>query len=267
MMFPIESFLMFARHQADLARRVIDEKSNSVTIERKTDNSLVTNIDREIETMVRENIKQAFVGHGVLGEEYGDVEAKSTYQWIVDPIDGTQEFCHGSPLYGFILGLYCDNNPIVGLIDHPGLDIRCAAALGLGTTINGSPMSFTGRLSQPTSIVIPAREDFHKYSDDDFIFEKITKDYPNYRVYRSCYGHTSTLLGHTALTIEHDVHLWDISATRILIEEASGSFRVLRNKTNPNGDIVYSVVFGITSVVEKVFNVLGPLYDETLNHS
>src|SRR5439155_2295528 len=68
-----------------------------------------------------------FPDHGVIGEEYPPTRRESAFQWILDPIDGTEEFVHGVPTFGTMLALHHRGVPLVGVIDDPALDIRVHA--------------------------------------------------------------------------------------------------------------------------------------------
>ena len=59
-------------------------------VDRKADDSPVTIADREAEQHLRTRIFAAFPDDGILGEELGQVEGKSGFRWILDPIDGTK---------------------------------------------------------------------------------------------------------------------------------------------------------------------------------
>jgi hypothetical protein len=109
------------------------------SVETKLDRSLVTDVDRAVERQW-ERLERWFPDHGVIGEEYPPTRAASPFQWIMDPIDGTEEFVHGIPTFGTMLALHHRGVPLVGVIDHPALDIRVNAGVGLGTHRNGNPV-------------------------------------------------------------------------------------------------------------------------------
>jgi myo-inositol-1(or 4)-monophosphatase len=52
----------------------------------------VTWADKKSERVIRQIIKKNFPDHGILGEEHGETKQKSPYEWIIDPIDGTNNF-------------------------------------------------------------------------------------------------------------------------------------------------------------------------------
>ena len=87
----------------------------------------------------------------MLGEEYPPTRPESPFQWIMDPIDGTEEFVHGIPTFGTMLALHHRRVPLVGVIDHPALDIRvnAGAASGPTGTAGGSGSTTSRRARAP----------------------------------------------------------------------------------------------------------------------
>lgn len=98
----------------------------------KSDDSVVTEADVSTERWMRQGIKSLFPRDGVLGEELEDIPGESGYRWVIDPIDGTQAFVHGVPLYGTLVGVECDGQPLCGAIYLPGLDELISAQLQVG---------------------------------------------------------------------------------------------------------------------------------------
>ena len=82
----------------------------------------VTEADRGVEARIRERIAERFPDHGVVGEEYGVTTGGSAWSWIVDPIDGTRAFVMGLPVWGCLLGLLRDGEPVGGLMHQPVLN-------------------------------------------------------------------------------------------------------------------------------------------------
>lgn len=78
---------------------------------------VVTDLDREIEEQLVERIRAAFPDHAILGEEgtrYFPDDAE--FLWALDPIDGTQNFVNGLPIYSSSVGLLRRGRPVAGAI-------------------------------------------------------------------------------------------------------------------------------------------------------
>jgi myo-inositol-1(or 4)-monophosphatase len=80
---------------------------------------LVTEIDRASERLIHNILHRAYPECGFLGEEHGERRAQAPHRWIVDPLDGTNNFVHGFPMFGVSIGLECR-----GTIPPPGLGCR-----------------------------------------------------------------------------------------------------------------------------------------------
>ncbi|HWN81838.1 MAG TPA: inositol monophosphatase family protein, partial [Candidatus Udaeobacter sp.] len=113
--------------------------------------SAVTAADREAEEAARAVIGTHFPAHGFLGEEFGETGSREA-RWILDPIDGTQSFIHGVPLYSTLIGVEVDGSSQVGVAYFPALDEMVSAAHGLGARWNGRPcrVSTTPSLADAT---------------------------------------------------------------------------------------------------------------------
>ena len=100
----------------------------------------------------------------------------------MDPIDGTEEFVHGIPTFGTMLALHHREVPLVGVIDHPALDIRVNAGIGLGTYQNGRRIRLTDVPVSPrpegVRLALSARGNFTYHVDEGHLFEAPTRAYP-----------------------------------------------------------------------------------------
>ena len=80
---------------AKLAGRIIENNFGKIQ-EVKTKNSdheIFTNIDIECEKIIIDTIKEKFPDHNIWSEECGNLKkTKSNYEWIIDPLDGTNNY-------------------------------------------------------------------------------------------------------------------------------------------------------------------------------
>ena len=238
---------------ADTARTIIlGSRSKAIQVNRKNDQSLVTSVDVQVEQSARKILNSHFPEHGIVGEETGEINAESDYKWIIDPIDGTEEFTRQIPLYGSIFALHYKGQPVLGIIDHPELDLRYLAVIGKGAYCNGKQIhmeKLSLRARDQYVVAIPAFQDFVRYTDDSAEFAALTKSFQNHRIYRCCFSHTCAVSGKLDAAIEHNVRLWDIAASQILIEEAGGKFVSIRKQIDRCSYELYDVVMGKEEVV------------------
>lgn len=101
----------------------------------------VTEIDTAAEALIKTRLQQTFPEHRILAEETGGADLHTPGPlWVVDPLDGTNNFAHSFPHFCVSLGLLVDGEPTLGVIYDPLRDETFAAGRGAGATLNGRPL-------------------------------------------------------------------------------------------------------------------------------
>ena len=101
----------------------------------------VTEVDRACEEKIRQILAESHPDIAFWGEESGTSEIDAPLSWVVDPLDGTKNFVHGYPFVAVSIGLVQDSHPILGVIYDPLRDEMFTAAKGMGTRLNGRPVT------------------------------------------------------------------------------------------------------------------------------
>ncbi|RAI56944.1 3'(2'),5'-bisphosphate nucleotidase CysQ [Roseicella frigidaeris] len=124
---------------AALARRAAAAieavKRAGFAVERKTDESPVTEADRVAEALIVEALREATPDWPVVAEEEvaaGIVTAAARRTWLVDPLDGTRDFAKGSREYATCIGLIEEGRPLLGAIALPASGELFAGRRGAG---------------------------------------------------------------------------------------------------------------------------------------
>jgi histidinol phosphatase-like enzyme (inositol monophosphatase family) len=137
---------MLADKLIDLAHRLADASAEVIrplfrgdlqSEYKQASSPIVTIADRQAERVMRELIEQYEPTHGIIGEEFGTKPAQSPYTWVLDPIDGTIAFSTGKPLFGTLIALLQEDQPVLGVINQPVLQERWLGIGGAATTLNG----------------------------------------------------------------------------------------------------------------------------------
>ena len=216
-----------AREAGEIAHRYF---KGSFVIERKADQSLVTNADREIEDYLRTAIGQAFPEDGILGEEEKERIGTSGRRWIIDPIDGTYSFVHGVPLYAVLIGLEIVGDPVLGVVNLPELDELVYAGRGLGCFWNGEPARVTTTASLDEALLLST--DFgtceqHGFSKaGDALQQRVSAR----RTWGDAYGHVLVATGRADIMLDPVMNVWDCAAILPIVEEAGGRFTDWRGR-------------------------------------
>src|SRR5438552_9869697 len=192
--------------------------------ERKADNSFVTGADREAERFLRAGIEKAFPDDGILGEEEGEKPGKSNRRWILDPIDGTYSFVHGVPLYGVLIGLEVDDEPVLGVVNLPALNEVVYAARGIGCFWNGAPARVSATESLSDALLLAT--DFGTCEQYGFgrAAELLQRQVHARRTWGDAYGHVLVATGRADIMLDPMMNVWDCAALLPILEEAGGTF-------------------------------------------
>lgn len=243
-----QRFLRFAHSLADTARDILqDLRVEKMEVSLKADGSYVSVADTRIEAAWREAIRKEFPDHGLIGEEYPAWAADSPWQWVLDPIDGTDNFVHGIATFGSLISLRHEDFPVLGIVDHPLLDVRFSAAQGLGARRNGQTLRIEdGQDAAPPIVAVTAPENFANGQRMD-VFCALAARFPNIRIYRDCFAHSCVLQGSAAAMVDWHVRLWDVAAAEAIVKEAGGAY--VRLGGSPDR---YQVVFGRPSTVSAI---------------
>lgn len=100
----------------------------------------VSEVDGRIEALIRARVAERFADHDIIGEEMTDRLGRAhKYLWAVDPIDGTNNFVNGFPVFATSIGVLCDGRPVVGAVWS---SITHALRAGVYHARAGSPLRF-----------------------------------------------------------------------------------------------------------------------------
>ena len=115
---------------------------SSYDVRDKSPNNPVTTADLAANDQIRRIICRAFPDDGWLSEETEDSPdrlAKSRV-WVIDPIDGTEEFIEGLPEFAISIALVVDGTPVVGVLHNPATAELFYACAGDGAFCNRKPI-------------------------------------------------------------------------------------------------------------------------------
>jgi len=192
----------------------------------------VTKADKDIEQHIRKGILEAFPDHGIVGEEFDNTDDDSAeYVWIIDPLDGTNNFVNGLPVFACSIGVLFRGVPVVAVIFLPwgnqGSIIR--ARIGKGAYENDRPLKLSGsELPQRGRLTgLPS------YYWAMFGFRnKLRRKIGEVRSLGSVvYELALTARGSMQISLFYSPKIWDVAAGVLLVKEAGGDVRVRGKNT------------------------------------
>jgi myo-inositol-1(or 4)-monophosphatase len=203
-------------------------RSGEIQFESKSHaTDLVTMMDRAVEEVMVEKIKQYAPDHQILGEEgiAGEANDFSGYIWLIDPIDGTSNFVTQKSDFVISVALYHQQQGVFGIVYDVMKDEMIHAMKGEGLFLNQrriKPMNS----NMPLIDALLSLEFIMRTEEQIEAHQKLLTIGSKVRGIRS-YGATALSLAKIALGknngyLTWGTNPWDFAAGRILVEEAGG---------------------------------------------
>ena len=150
----IEKRLDIALLASKKASEVLLRHFNNTKISQKdTSFNIVTEADLESEKVIIELIKKNFPQDSILAEESSKEIKLEERTWIVDPLDGTNNFAHGIPQFAVSIAFYLNGEAKLGVVYNPITNELFSAVENQGSKLNGKNIKVSQSKSLKTSII------------------------------------------------------------------------------------------------------------------
>ncbi|EFH84115.1 inositol monophosphatase family protein [Ktedonobacter racemifer] len=189
---------------------------------------VVTEADIEIGRMISEEIKRTYPTHNILDEETGIVDKHSPYTWVIDPIDGTSNFAQASPLYGCMLGLLKDHEPVAGGFALPAFHEIYTAERGKGAHCNQQRVRVQDQKELLSALVAYGveghQEDPNRTRKECELLAEIILACRGVQTSSSVFDAAMVVKGVYGGFLYQNCKIWDNVAQQILLEEAGALY-------------------------------------------
>ncbi|MGO9814575.1 MAG: inositol monophosphatase family protein [Isosphaeraceae bacterium] len=132
--------LELVKELAREAAAVAISRAKRVTPVEKANLSFVTDLDQDLEQLIRRRLGGRYPDDRLTGEEYAAEGGSGPRRWSIDPIDGTGNLVHGLPLWAISIGLIENGQPVLGVIAIPPLSELYWAVKGQGAWLDGKQL-------------------------------------------------------------------------------------------------------------------------------
>ena len=223
----MQDYKQIANQLADISRAtVLKYFRTNLDVLDKQDDSPVTAGDRAVETAVRDMLTKLVPEHGIIGEEFPDVNPNADYTWVVDPIDGTKAFICGIPVFTTLIALLHKGKPVFGVIDQPFTHERWYGGTHTGSEYihqDKSPQSIkTSTLTEIENAWFACTE-IAMFNNSELVqFKKLRSACKHVRHGTDAYGYAMTAMGHMHGVVESDLKLYDYAAPASVLMGAGG---------------------------------------------
>jgi len=210
------------------------DRIEGISINSKGRNDFVSDVDHQSESIIIETIRKSYPSHAFLAEERGR-QGDSEYQWVIDPLDGTTNFLHGFPQFAVSIALLHRGTPEQAVVYDPLRQELFSASKGAGAYLNNRRM----RVSKQKSLQGALLGTGFPFGDNDqteLFIRTFRALFPLVAGIRRA-GAASLDLAYVACGRldgfwEIGLHIWDIAAGGLLIQESGGFISTIDGKTD-----------------------------------
>ena len=212
-------------------------------VSKKGPSDFVTNSDLKAEKIIIEELSKGRPDYSIISEENGVIENKDNKNtWVIDPIDGTVNFLHGIPHFATSIALKHENEIISGLIFDPIKDEMFYAEKNNGAYLNNKRIKVSKRNNmQECLFATSGKVD----SNIEFPYRKSGSAALD-MAYIAC--------GRYDGYFQRNLHLWDVAAGLIIVEEAGGVINKINLKDYKGLKIIASSPDINEKLMEKISN-------------
>jgi myo-inositol-1(or 4)-monophosphatase len=179
-----------------------------------------TEADREVEKLIRAEVAKRF-GDSFIGEEFGGEAGDAV--WVVDPIDGTASYIHGTPRWCVSMGFVLDGVIEIGAIYAPVPDELFVARRRNGATLNGYPIRISGLKHGAAPVVETGWSERRPLETYFEVLRQLTAArYEFRRIGSGALGLADVACGRSDGYLELHINAWDALAGLLLVTEAGG---------------------------------------------
>ncbi|GHE56041.1 MULTISPECIES: inositol monophosphatase family protein [Roseivirga] len=230
----LQDVIVLVKDTGDFIREE-SHKFDHSKIEYKGTNDLVSYVDKEAEMRLVKGLSEILPGSGFIAEEGTSSRRSDSYNWIIDPLDGTTNFAHGLPVYAISVALVKRGELALGVVYELNRDECFHASKGEGAFLNHMPIRVSPVKTLDKSLLATGFPyyDFEKMSSYLSILNEFMQTTHGLRRM----GSAAVDLAYTACGrfegfFEYNLNAWDVAAGALLVQEAGGTVTDFKGGNN-----------------------------------
>jgi myo-inositol-1(or 4)-monophosphatase len=190
----------------------------------KSQGNLVTDVDFLSEKIILDFLKQEYPDFGILSEESNSSVPVAGHTWVVDPLDGTNNYTFGIPFFCVNIALVCDDVILLGVTYDPIRNELFKARLGEGAYLNESRIRVSTVNSLPRALI--GLDLGYNHNMGRKMLETVNQLWGQVHCIRllgsSSLGLAYVACGRISLYFHRYLFPWDIAPGLLLVREAGG---------------------------------------------
>ena len=219
--------------------------------------TVVTDADFAADRAIRQVLAERVPTHTVFSEEFpDDEEVDGPDVWVIDPLDGTDNYSRGQPQFCVSVAHTRDTRPDAAAIDDPVRDEMFTAVAGGPARLNGRDISVTGRTDVSESTVAWAQRGIDAEDDRRFnaALAEAARTFHRVRLTGSAALETAWVAaGRYDGALFSNVKWWDHAGAGLLVQRAGGTTSDVRGA--PRGPDSRRCIFSNGEIHEAILHI------------
>ncbi len=186
--------------------------------------NIVTDVDVLVEESIIALLQTEYPGYNILSEESKTVDNNSEYTWVIDPLDGTNNYVHGIPVYSVSIALTSSEDILLGVIYDPWMQELFVAEKEAGARLNNRPIAVSERISIDGSFI--GCDMGYDATAGAQILDTVRSSWPQMcgiRIMGSAVlGLAYVACGRLDVYVHPYLYPWDVASGILLVREAGG---------------------------------------------
>lgn len=251
-----ENILLWLEECSEMIRHALEE---GISVEAKAHRKdLVTNLDKGVERLLVNKIREHYPDDQIVGEEgYGDeVTDLEKNTWFIDPIDGTTNFVLQQENFAVMLAVYEKGQPVQAYIYDIEREELYYALKDAGVFCNDEKLPNISNIDLADGLYASSSF-YHGNNDPRYAFHNdLVKESMGLRIYGSAGKEAIELIkGNTVAFIAHRPKPWDLAPGAFLVEEAGGK---VVNINDESIDVLAedSIIMGTPAACQQAYHII-----------
>ncbi len=198
-------------------------------------------LDIECQEVAERIIASEFPDHAILGEERASPNPAASFEWIIDPIDGTMNFSHGMEYWCSSVAVRSNRKVVAGCVYAPVFDAFYTAHIEQEARRNGMPIRVSGTRHLQDALVVTGLSKLMQASREPHLdlFRMLANNTKKVRINGAAALDLCRVADGTADGfLETDIHLWDYAAAGLIAEQAGATLALYPRKDEANAATV-----------------------------
>jgi myo-inositol-1(or 4)-monophosphatase len=217
-----------------------------------------TKADLESEEEVLKVLKNEFPYFNIYSEELGNINNKSEYTFVIDPLDGSNNFVIGIPTFCVSIGLLKGDEIIAGVIHHPILKDTYYAEKGKGAFLEGKKLQVNNEANIERVTVTYTCGYINSSEFEENLIHNLNKKKIKRLLQNWCPTYEFCLLasGKIEAIVNNENELYDYCAGKIIVKEAGGLITDFEGKSETSDKSSIFLASNGTDIHNQLLNII-----------